>query len=412
MSTAAPPPPGRRGPLRTWERPRPSLLYVLGRTWNRLLDIQVWDVAAAMTFFGALSLLPTLIALVSLVSLLGLRQTTVDAAAGLASEVWPALSSDAVRDWILGLGASATGPLALTLGALGAVFSASGAVGAFHRAMHRIYDTREGRTLLRFRLVLFVETLALMLGLVLVIVLVVLGGDLSARLGEAVGLAEQTVRTWNLVKWPVILVLIMLAVTLAYRRGPNVRPPRYRPLSLGAVSVVVMLFAATLVLGWITDRFGELEIVGRINSAIGILALGWLACIVMMAGAALDAEVLRARQLAVGADAADELQLATRHTGMLEELDRTQRRYRRLGHLVTEAARSGEPLTARRTPLLAEEGTLFSVDAPRRSPADLTSGTPFHAAPEHEEARLGRTRVDPDAAPDGPRPDTEHEIGR
>lgn len=407
MSTAAPPPPGRRGPLRTWERPRPSLLYVLGRTWNRLMDIQVWDVAAAMTFFGTLSLLPTLIALVSLVSLLGLRQTTVDAAAGLASEVWPALSSEAVRDWILSLGAAATGPLALTLGVLGAVFSASGAVGAFHRAMHRIYDTREGRPLLRFRLVLFVETLALMLGLVLVVVLVVLGGDLSARLGEAVGLAEQTVRTWNLAKWPVILVLIMLAVTLAYRRGPNVRPPRYRPLSLGAVSVVVLLFAATLALGWITDRFGELEIVGRINSAIGVLALVWLACIVVLAGAALDAEMLRARQLAVGADAADELQLATRHTRMLEELDRAQHRYRRLGRLVTEAVRSGESLTARRTPLLAEEGGLFSVDAPRRSPADLTSGTPFHAAPEREEARVGGTRVDPDAGPDdrGPGPD-------
>ena len=130
--------------------------------------------------------------------------------------------------------------LAVVLGVLGAVVSASGAVGAFHRAMHRIHDTREGRPSLHFRLVVFVETLALMLGAVLITILVVVGGDLSQRLGQAVGLPEETVQTWNVVKWPVILVVIALIVTLAYRLGPNVRQPRYRPLSLGATAQAVL----------------------------------------------------------------------------------------------------------------------------------------------------------------------------
>ncbi|MBD4566184.1 YihY/virulence factor BrkB family protein, partial [Xanthomonas citri pv. citri] len=80
----------------------------------------------------------------------------------------------------------------------------------------------------------------------------------------------------------VILVVIALIVTLAYRLGPNVRQPRYRPLSLGAVAVVVLLFGATVALGWITDRFGQFAVVGRINSAIGVLALAWVACIVLL----------------------------------------------------------------------------------------------------------------------------------
>ncbi len=379
-STAAP----RR--LRTYTRPRVSLLYVLRRTLHRLFELQVWDVAAAMTFFGALSLLPTVIALLSVVSLLGVEEETVDAAAHLAAEIWPSLTPDVVREWILTLGSA--GP--------GTVVSASGAVGAFHRAMHRIHDTREGRPFLHFRLVVFVETLALMLGAVLITILVVVGGDLSLRLGQAVGLPEETVQTWNVVKWPVILVVIALIVTLAYRLGPNVRQPRYRPLSLGAVAVVVLLFGATVALGWITDRFGQFAVVGRINSAIGVLALAWVACIVLLAGAAFDAEVLRARQLAVGIDASVEIQLATRHTAVLEASERYEARNRRLARLVADAVRAGEDLTIEATPLLSEEGRLLAVESGRRDPEDVSSGSPFHADPVSDDG----ARLEPTSRPD------------
>ena len=389
-STAAP----RR--LRTYTRPRVSLLYVLRRTLHRLFELQVWDVAAAMTFFGALSLLPTVIALLSVVSLLGVEEETVDAAAHLAAEIWPSLTPDVVREWILTLGSAGPGTGAVVLGAVGTVVSASGAVGAFHRAMHRIHDTREGRPFLHFRLVVFVETLALMLGAVLITILVVVGGDLSLRLGQAVGLPEETVQTWNVVKWPVILVVIALIVTLAYRLGPNVRQPRYRPLSLGAVAVVVLLFGATVALGWITDRFGQFAVVGRINSAIGVLALAWVACIVLLAGAAFDAEVLRARQLAVGIDASVEIQLATRHTAVLEASERYEARNRRLARLVADAVRAGEDLTIEATPLLSEEGRLLAVESGQRGPEDVSSGSPFHADPVSDDG----ARLEPTSRPD------------
>ena len=382
--------------LRTYTRPRVSLLYVLRRTLHRLLELQVWDVAAAMTFFGALSLLPTVVALLSVVSLLGVEEETVDAAAHLAAEIWPSLTPDVVREWILTLGSAGPGTGAVVLGAVGTVVSASGAVAAFHRAMHRIHDTREGRPFLHFRLVVFVETLALMLGAVLITILVVVGGDLSLRLGQAVGLPEETVQTWNVVKWPVILVVIALIVTLAYRLGPNVRQPRYRPLSLGAVAVVVLLFGATVALGWITDRFGQFAVVGRINSAIGVLALAWVACIVLLAGAAFDAEVLRARQLAVGIDASVEIQLATRHTAVLEASERYEARNRRLARLVADAVRAGEDLTIEATPLLSEEGRLLAVESGRRGPEDVSSGSPFHADPVSDDG----ARLEPTPRPD------------
>ena len=383
-------------PRRTYTRPRVSLLYVLRRTGYTLLQIQVWDVAAAMTFFAVLALLPTMVALVSTVSLLGLQEETLATAAGLVHEIWPALSPQAVESTILTLGSQATGTTAVVLGTLGALFSASGAVGAFHRAMHRIHDTREGRRLPLFRLVVFLETLALTAGAVVVLLLVVLGGDLSARIGRTVGLTQEAVDLWNLAKWPVILAIIMAVVSAAYQLGPNVRQPRYRAFSPGSVATVLLLFGATALLGWVTDNLSQTQLVGWITSAIGILMLAWVTVIVLLAGAAFDAELLRARQLAVGLDAAEEIQLASRHTAVLEDLERMEQRQHRVGRIVTKAARSGEPVTVPRTRLLAESGTLFAVE-PRagKTTADLSTGRPFHTVLDPEDV------PDPDDLPSG-----------
>lgn len=342
------------------------------------MDIQVWDVAAAMTFFGVLALLPTLVALVSVVSLLGLREETAETAAVLVVELWPSLDAGTVQGWILGLGGQPAGTGGLVLGTAGAVFSASGAVAAFHRAMHRIHDTREGRGLIPFRFAVVVETLVLLVGIALVLVLVLLGGDLAVRAGRLLGVDAAAVETWDVAKWPLILVVIALAVTLAYYVGPNVRQPRYRPVTTGAVAVVALLFGATVLLGWISDRFGEYAVVGRLNSAIGVLVLAWAAGMVLVAGAAWDAEMLRARQLAAGLAAEDEIQLAPRHVRVLEQTERQAVLERRLGRAVRTAAASGRGLTLTRTALLAEDGSLGAVGTAGRRPEELSSGRPFH----------------------------------
>ncbi|WP_227718859.1 YihY/virulence factor BrkB family protein [Micrococcus sp. FDAARGOS_333] len=387
-------------PRRTYQRPRVSLLYVLRRTGYKLLEIQVWDVAAAMTFFAALALLPTMVALVSTVSLLGLQDETIATAAGLITEIWPALSVGAVESTILALGGQATGTTTVVLGTLGALFSASGAVGAFHRAMHRIHDTREGRRFPAFRLAVFVETLALTAGTVVVLLLVVLGGDLSARIGRKVGLTQEAVDLWNLAKWPVILAIIMVVVSAAYQLGPNVRQPRYRAFSHGAVASVLLLFGATALLGWVTANLSQTQLVGWITSAIGILMLAWVTVIVLLAGAAFDAEMLRARQLAVGLDAADEIQLASRHTAVLKDLEQMEQRQQRVGRIVSKSARTGVPAVVPRTRLLTESGSLFAVE-PRagRTAADLSTGRPFHAQLDPDDVPDPET---PSSAPAGP----------
>src|SRR5690625_6323151 len=111
------------------------------------------------------------------------------------------------------------------------MYSASNVVAAFHRAMNRIYDTREGRPFIYFRLVVFIETLVLLVASLALLVLIILGGDFSRRLGELLGLTEETIATWNVLKWPLILLVLIFLVSQAFYRGPNVHRPRYRIIS-------------------------------------------------------------------------------------------------------------------------------------------------------------------------------------
>lgn len=367
----------RQPPARTYREPRVSLAYVIRRTVMRLVDLQVWDVAASMTFYATLSVLPALVAVVSLVSLAGFAEETVQAGAQLLHELMPGLDPDLAASALLALGDTSGGVVGVVLGLVGVLISASNAVASFHRAMHRIYDTREGRKFLWFRTIVFLETLGLLLALIVVLVLIVVGGDFSVRLGHVLGLTSETVALWNGLKWPAILVLLIVAVSLAYYRGPNVKLPRWKLMTAGGVVAVVVLFAAVRLLGWLAESFGAFDqVLGTLNGAILVLTLVWAGCIVLLAGAAFDAEMLRGRQLATGLPAWDQLQLRTRNTGVLRFLEETASRARGTARTVAEAAQDGEPVRRPRSLWLAEAGTLWAVDAPER---DVSTGTPFGA---------------------------------
>ncbi|HJF13633.1 MAG TPA: YihY/virulence factor BrkB family protein, partial [Enteractinococcus helveticum] len=202
-------------PLRTYHKPRPTLWFVVRRTWARAISMQVWDVAATMTFYLFLSILPGLIAIASIVSVVNFTEETIWTVAGLVNDLFPAMDAAIVADTLLTLINTPGGVTALTLGLIGSLYSASNVVAAFHRAMNRIYDTREGRPFIYFRFIVFLETVVLIVASLALLVLIILGGDLSRRLGELLGLTQESVAAWNILKWPLILVVLIVLVSQA-----------------------------------------------------------------------------------------------------------------------------------------------------------------------------------------------------
>ena len=364
-------------PTITYQQPRPTLWFVVRRTWERVIAMQVWDVAATMTFYLLLSLLPALIALTSMVSLVNFTEETVWTAAGLVNDLIPAIDEAWVVGTLLGLVDTPGGLLGLTLGLIGSLYSASNVVAAFHRAMNRIYDTREGRPFIYFRFVVFLETLVLMIASVALLLLVILGGDFSRRLGEMLGLPQETIATWNVLKWPLILVVLIFLVAQAFYRGPNVQRPRYRIISSGAVFTVTVLFAALVFTGWLLERVALFEqIFNTVNGILYVIVMVWVAFIIMLAAAAWDAEMLRARQLAAGYGASQELQLATEHTWVLRQLDADAANRRRISGIVVENYHTGRAVTIPKTAQLTEADRLWAIKEPKYQ---VSTGTPFHA---------------------------------
>lgn len=363
-------------------RPRLSVLHVLNRVRMRMLDIQVWDVAGTMTFYLLLSLFPGAVAVVSLMSLVGIEAETLTALSGLITEIFPTLDPRPYLGAIQAVSSTSGGLLGLLLGTAGSLLSASNGVAAFHRALHRVYDTREGRPFLWFRTIVFGETVLITSVVLLAIGMIITGGEASQRVGELVGIPRIAFAAWNFVKWPILLVILIIGVSLAYYLFPNVRLPRYRLMTLGSTLSVLVLFGTALLAGRLmayATRFAE--ILTALNGLIAILLLMWIANIVVVSGAALDAEFLRARQIASGLDAWHHIELAPHATHTLDFLAADATEAEKVGRLVAEAARSGEPLHQPRSPWIVDARNPLAVNPPSRDRLVSTPTPPSEGEP-------------------------------
>lgn len=360
--------PRRSRPEVTVAHPRMSLWYVLGRVRMRLLEIQVWDVAGTMTFYLLLSVLPATVALLSVVGLLGIQDQTVDTVSDLIQEIFPTLDPAPYARTLITLARTGGGVPGILLGTLGALISASNGLAAFHRALHRVYDTREGRPFLRFRAIVLGETAIVVALLVLATFVVGVGGEWSQRLGAMAGVSRETFAVWNLVKWPLLLVMLTLCVSLAYHLFPNVRLPRYRLMTSGSVLSVLVLFGSALAVGRLASLTARIsEVLPALNGAIALLLLVWLANIVVIGGAALDAEFLRARQIALGLPAWDRILLEPQARHSLDFLERDAEETSELSRSVVEAIREDEPLRGPRTWLVVDASSALAVEPSARS---------------------------------------------
>jgi membrane protein len=208
-----------------------------------------------------------------------------------------------------------TAGFALVLGLLGALWSASGYVGAFGRAMNKIYEVDEGRPFWKLRPV----NLAITVGAVLLAALILLGlvvtGPFAEELGETLGLGNTAITVWNVGKWPVLLLVVVFLVAILYYATPNVQQPKFRWISVGAGLAIVMWILASAAFGVYVANFGSYnKTYGSLAGVIILLLWLWLTNLALLFGAEVDAELERSRQLQAGIEAEESLQLPRKDT--------------------------------------------------------------------------------------------------
>ncbi|GGJ61085.1 YihY/virulence factor BrkB family protein [Glutamicibacter ardleyensis] len=290
-----------------------SWKYAFKRSISEFSRNKCTDLAASLTYFAMLSLFPALLAMVSLLGIAGQAKATTRNIVGILEQFASDQVVETLKQPIEQLASAPSAGLALAVGLLGALWSASGYVGAFGRSINQIYDVQEGRPAYKLKPVMLLITLALLLCAATVAVLLAVSGPLARTLGDLIGLGDTAIMVWNIAKWPVILLAAVFMIALLYYGTPNVRQPKFRWLSLGSAISLVILGLATLGFFFYVSNFSNYnKTYGAIGGVIVLLLWIWIGNLSLLFGVAFDAELERARQLQSGIAAESSIQLPPR----------------------------------------------------------------------------------------------------
>jgi membrane protein len=176
--------------------------------------------------------------------------------------------------------------------------------------MNRVYEIDEGRPVWKLMPVTLLVTLVAVVMAALIVVALVLSGPVARAVGDAVGLGATAVTVWGIAKWPVVLLLAAALIAILYHVTPNVRQPRMRWISVGAVVAIVAWILASAGFGLYVATFASYDATyGSLAGIIVFLLWLWITNLALLFGAELDAELERGRELQGGIAAEESVQL-------------------------------------------------------------------------------------------------------
>lgn len=278
------------------------------------------DLAAALTFYAVSAIFPAFLVLIALVGLIGDSAETTNTLVGLIADLGQEDIAEDLRGPLSDLAQSQAAGVALVVGTLAALWSASGYVGAFGRAMNTIYEVDEGRPMWKLRLQNIVVSLLLIAGAAVMLIGLAMSGGLAEEVGERIGLSDAALTVWGIAKWPLMLAVLAVMVAVLYYATPNVQQPRLRWMSVGAGLAILMWVAGSIAFGLYVTTFGNYDrTYGSLAATIVLLLWLWLTNVALLFGGEFDAELERARQLEAGIAAEQMLQLPPRDTAVSDK---------------------------------------------------------------------------------------------
>jgi membrane protein len=287
----------------------------LRRTFTEFSEDNMTDWAAALTYYGLLSLFPSLIALISILGIFGDPATTTKAITDIVTKLGPGSAAQTFAGPIKQITQSKSAAGILFFVGLGtALWSASGYVGAFMRAANIVYETPEGRPFWKLRPLQILVTLVMIIMLALVALALVLTGPVVDAVAGPIGLGSTAVSVWNIAKWPVLLVVVVVMFSVLFYAAPNVKLPKFQWVSPGAALAIVVWILASVAFAFYVANFGSYnKTYGTLGGFIVLLVWLWITNIALLLGMELNAERERSRELAAGVPRAErEIQLEPR----------------------------------------------------------------------------------------------------
>ena len=320
-----------------------SWLYVLRKTMHEFSDDQCTDLAAALTYYSVLAIFPAALALVSILGVVGQSQKAVDTVVETLKPLVSEQMLGTIEPALNQIAASNSAGIALIIGLAVALWSASGYVAAFGRAMNRIYEIREGRPFWKLRPLLLLLTLIAVVLTAVVLLMLIVSGPVAKSIGDVIGLGDTAVTAWQFAKWPILLIVVVLIVALLYYATPNVKQPRFRWMSVGAFVAIIIWILASVGFAFYVANFSSYnKTYGSLAGVIVALLFLWITNLALLFGAELDSELERGRQLEAGLPAEEDLQLPARDTRNIKKQQKKEDKDIALGRKIrNQAQRNG-----------------------------------------------------------------------
>ncbi|MEO3782655.1 YihY/virulence factor BrkB family protein [Actinocorallia sp. B10E7] len=311
---------GEEAPDTPTDLPAPSWWAAVKRTVGEFKKDDLGDRAAALTYYGVLSIFPAMLVVISLVGLGGTSAT--QGLIGNLGDLAPGPAKQILINALTELQRSRTGAGVVALVGLAlAIWSASGYVAAFMRASNVVYDVPEGRPIWKTLPIRIAVTLITLVLLSVSAIAVVVSGPLAQRAGDLIGLGSAAVTTFNIVKWPVLLLGVSFLFALLYWASPNAKQG-FRWVTPGGLLAILLWLAASAGFAFYVANFSSYnKTYGSLAGIIVFLVWLWISNIAILLGAEFNAELERGRAITTGHPADEEPYVELRDTRALDEDD-------------------------------------------------------------------------------------------
>jgi membrane protein len=274
----------------------PRWRALLKRSWRELREDDITLLAAALTYYGVVALIPALLLLASVLGLLG--TPAIQPLLANLQGLTPGPARDILRDALLSVQrAGGRAGIGLAIALLGALWSASGYVNCFTKASNAIYDVEERRPFWKLRPLEIAVTVVLVLLTALLAVAIVVSGSLAREVGDLLGVGDTALAIWSVVRWPLLALVVSQLIAFLYWVAPNVSQPGYRWVSPGSLlAVAVWVGASALFAAYVSRSGGYGAAYGRLAGVLVFLVWLWIGNIAILLGAELNAVLEQERE--------------------------------------------------------------------------------------------------------------------
>ena len=282
---------------------------VTKRTLVSFYDDQMTHHAAALTYYGLMSLFPTVLLGLSLLGLLGQYPETYDAIIGYLREVAPeSVVTPLDRSLEQALQNKGTAATTLAISVAVALYGTTGVLEAARRALNVVFEIESGRSFLRRKLIDVASTVVLLALALVTGILVFVGGGFADDLLGFIGMGPAAADAWSIVRWPAALLVAVLVFSFIYFITPDVKQRSWRWVTPGAVAGVVLWLLASWGFSTYLSTLADVgAIYGAFTGAIVLVAWMWLTNVALLFGAELNAEIEREKEIREGVRARDTL---------------------------------------------------------------------------------------------------------